>query len=94
MIRGTKNILKNLNLRICLGVRKVTVKTEDSEVEIDDLFSGSQRACEHYCGKRYIKLEPGNSNYKAMTKEIKKRLKAHIEDLPKYIPNDSKILKK
>lgn len=94
MIRGTKNILKNLNLRICLGVRKVMVKTEDSEVEIDELFSGSQRACEVYCKNRYIKLEPGNSNYKAMTKEIKKRLKTHIEDLPKYIPNDSKILKK
>jgi len=94
MVRGTKNISKNINLRICLGVKKTTVQTEDGEIEIDELFSGSQKACEVYCKNRYIKLEPGTSNYKAMTKEIKKRLKTHIEDLPKYIPNDCKILKK
>ena len=52
-------------------------------------------ACKKYCNNRYIKLEPGLDNYKKMTKEIKTRLKvSNLEDLPKYIPNDCKILKR
>lgn len=95
MVYGTKNMMKNINLRICLGVMKREIKTEDETIELEELFSGSEKACKKYCNERYIKLEPGNSNYKAMTKDIKKRLKiSHIEDLPKYIPNDAKILKK
>lgn len=94
MVYGNKNILKNINLRICLGVQKQKIQTEDEIFEYDELFSGSQKACEKFCGNRFIKLEPGNINYKALNKEIKKQLKTHIEDLPKYIPNDCRILKK
>lgn len=97
MVRGKKNILKNIQLRICLGVKTSYITCEDSEekIEYNELFSGSDNACRKYCGQRYIKLEPGSSNYKALTKEIKKRLGFNdIVDLPKFIPNDSKILKK
>ena len=94
MIRGKKNIVKNIQMRICLGVTKHKIKTPQGEIETEELFSGSQKACIKLCKNRYIKLEPGNSNYKALNKEIKKKLKTHIEDLPKYIPNNCKILKK
>lgn len=94
MIRGEKHILKNIPLKICLGVKKEVVKTDEGDVEIDEFFSGSQKACEKFCGSRFIKLEPGSNNYKALTREIRKRLKFSPEDLPKYIPNDCKILKK
>lgn len=94
MIRGDKNILKNVNLRICLGVKKDTIEIEDEKFEIEELFSGSEQACKKYCGNRFIKLEPGDDNYKKLNKEIKKKLKTSVEDLPKYIPNNCKILKR
>ncbi|MCA9459459.1 MAG: DUF814 domain-containing protein [Nanoarchaeota archaeon] len=100
MVRGKKNILKNIQLKICLGVQKKVIlnkdknETEMEKIEYEELFSGSENACKKYCNSRYIKIEPGNQNYKSLTKEIKKRLKTHIEDLPKYIPNNCKILKK
>ncbi|MDA3855455.1 MAG: DUF814 domain-containing protein [Candidatus Woesearchaeota archaeon] len=94
MIYGQKNIIKNIQLRICLGVIKNTIKTEDDEtIEYEELFSGSEKTCKKICN-RFIKLEPGNQTLKSLNKEIKKQLKTHIEDLPKYIPNNCKILKK
>ncbi len=94
MIRGKKNIIKNVVLRIYLGIRKEEIEIGDEKLEIKNLFSGSENSCKKYCNNNYIKLEPGNDNYKKLTKEIKKRLKSHIEDLPKYIPNGCRILKK
>lgn len=97
MIRGEKNQLKNLQLKIYLGIETKKIQTKESTqiLEYNELFSGSENACKKYCGKRYIKLEPGLDNYKKMTKEIKTRLKvSNLEDLPKYIPNDCKILKR
>ena len=96
MIRGEKNQLKNLQLKICLGIENKKIETEDKQnLEYNELFSGSENACKKYCGNRYLKLEPGLDNYKKMTKEIKTRLKvSNLEDLPKYIPNDCKILKR
>jgi len=96
MIRGEKNILKDLQLKICLGIQKKIIKIENDEnIEYEELFSGSEESVKKYCLNRYIKLEPGFDNYKKMTKEIKTRLKVlNLEDLTKYIPNDCKILKK
>jgi predicted ribosome quality control (RQC) complex YloA/Tae2 family protein len=95
MVRGTKNFLKNLNLRICLGVKKNELITDEGEKhEIEDLFSGSEQAVRKACGARMVRVEPGQTNYKALNKEVRSRLKMHVEDLPKYIPNGSKILKK
>lgn len=95
MIYGQKNIIKNIPLKICLGVKKQQTTTQENEkIEYEELFSGSENACKKYSPNRFIKLEPGKDTYKALTKEIKKRLKTHIEDLPKYIPNNCKILKK
>lgn len=94
MIYGTKNILKNIQLRICLGVEKKEVEIEGETVEYEEAFSGSELACKKFCANRYVKLEPGQSKYKVLTKEIQKRLKFRIDDLPKYIPNEAKVLKK
>jgi hypothetical protein len=97
MVRGKKNIVKNVQLRICLGVeiKKITDKESSQVIEHAELFSGSEEACAKLCGKRYVKIEPGSSNYKNMNKELKRRLGiTEIDDLPKLIPNDSKILKK
>lgn len=94
MIYGKKNSLKNLQLKICLGIIINKINTGDEEIEFKEIFSGSEMACKKYC-KIYIKLEPGKDTYKNITKEIKKRLQlGEIEDLPKYIPNNCKILKK
>ena len=95
MVYGEKNILKNVPLRICLGVVKRNIESEDENITYEELFSGTETSCKKYCNSRYIKIEPGKETYKSLTKEIKKRLKiSTIEDLPKYIPNNSKILKK
>ncbi len=95
MVRGTKNMLKNLNLRIALGVSKSTITTDEGEShEVEELFSGSEQAVRAKCGSRMIRIEPGNVNYKVLNREVRSRLKTHVEDLPKYIPNGSKILKK
>ncbi len=96
MIRGNKNIIKGIPLKICLGIETKKVNDEEgNEHEYEEIISGSENLCKKKCKNRYIKLEPGNENYKALSKEIKKRLKtSHLEDLPKYIPNNCKILKK
>ncbi len=105
MIRGDKNLIKNLPLQIVVGVRKHRIKINDAEendltneeefIEYEDLFSGSLEACKKFCdNRRFVKLEHGQMKYKALNKNLKKLLKTHIEDLPKYIPNDCKILKK
>ncbi len=95
MVRGTKNMLKNLNLRIALGVSKSTIITDEGEShEVEELFSGSEQAVRAKCGSRMIRIEPGNVNHKVLNREVRSRLKTHVEDLPKYIPNGSKILKK
>ena len=90
MIRGEKKFLKNLPLRICLGVQK---KKLAEDVEVEELFSGSEKACSKFC-KTFIKIEPGDMNYKKMGQEVRKRLRIVPEDLPKYIPNEGRILKK
>lgn len=95
MIRGTKNMLKNLTLRICLGVKKYEITDDEGEKhDVEELFSGSEQAVRKFCGSRMIRIEPGNVNYKILTKEVRSRLKVHVDELPKYIPNGSKILKK
>ena len=96
MIYGQKNVLKSIPLKICIGVENKEIKS-DEEGEIfkyDEIFSGSEKACKIFCKNRFIKIEPGNYKYKNLLKDIKKRLKVHIDELPKYIPNDCKILKK
>lgn len=93
MIYGEKNILKNIPLRIALGKIKHKIKTEDETIEYEEPISGPENFIKQLC-KTYIKLEPGKSTYKSMNKEIQKRLKIRIDELPKYIPNNSKILKK
>ena len=94
MIYGKKNIIKNISLKIGLGIIKQKINTGDEEIEYNELFSGSENACKKFCVK-FIRLEPGKDTYKGLTKEIKKRLALNeIEDLPRYIPNNGKILKK
>ena len=94
MIYGQKNILKNIPLRLCLGIQKKKVDTGDEVFEYEELLSGSEKAIKTLCGNRFVKLEAGDLKYKALNKELKKRLKTHIEDLPKYIPNGCRVLKK
>ncbi|MFW5705167.1 MAG: NFACT RNA binding domain-containing protein [Nanoarchaeota archaeon] len=94
MIRGDKNIIKNLPTLICLGIRKIKIKTDNEEIEIEEGFSGSLPACQKFCGTRFVKLEPGDLNYKKLNKELKTKLKFSFEDLPKLIPNNCKILKR
>lgn len=94
MVRGTKNIIKNIQTRICLGIKKEIITYKEEKIEIETPFSGSQNACEKYCKNRFIKIEPGDNTFKKLNKEISKKLKYSFEDLPKYIPNNSKILKK
>ena len=94
MVRGKRHFMKNVILRICCGVRVITLRGDDDEkIEINELFSGSQAACEKYCKGRYLKLEPGQLKYKQLTKEIKTRLKISPQDLPKLLPNECKIMK-
>ena len=95
MIYGKKNELKNLVLKIALGVRIHTITTNDEEeLSYQELFSASPRAIPNYCGRKYILLEPGENNYKKLGKEIKKQLKTSIDELPKKIPNGCRIVKK
>ncbi len=96
MVYGKKNILKNIQLKVCLGVQTKELKTDEGEViEFLEMFSGVENACKKYCKNRFVKIEPGQSTYKALTKEIKKRLKLNsIDDLPSLIPNNGKVLKR
>ena len=93
MIYGEKNILKNIPLQIALGKIEHKIPTEDETIEYEEPISGPEQFIKQLC-KTYVKIEPGKSTYKAMNKEIQKRLKLRIDELPKYIPNNSKILKK
>lgn len=96
MVRGKKNMIKNTTLEIFLGVEKKTVLNEEKEetYEYYELFSGAEEAVKKRCGQKYIKLIPGKDNYKSIGKEIKKKLKVDINDLPTWIPNNCKISKK
>ncbi|MFW6285925.1 MAG: NFACT RNA binding domain-containing protein [Nanoarchaeota archaeon] len=94
MVYGQKNNLKNLPLRLSLGVIVKHIELDGKKIKYEELFSGSKKACLKYCD-RFINIEPGNNGYKSLTKEIKNKLRiSRIEDLPKYIPNNCKILKK
>ncbi len=95
MVRGKKNEIKNVRLRICFGIAIEKVETDDGILDIEIPFSGSEESCLKRCRDRFVKIEPGQNNYKSLTKELKKRLKVSvIDDLPKYVPNNAKILKK
>ncbi len=98
MIRGDKNQIKNIPLRISFGVITKSIEIGDSDnpetIDYDEVFSGTQSACVKFCNKRFVNIEPGQLRYKAMNKILKTRLKCHIEELPKYLPQDCKILKK
>ncbi len=96
MIRGDKNILKNVSLQICLGIKEEHIVDEDgNKIKLENLFAGSLESCKKHCNNRYIKLEPGQDNYKKMANEIKKKLKTlDLGELPKLIPNNCRILKK
>lgn len=95
MIYGKKNELKNIVLKLALGVRVHTIKSkEGEEFKYEELFSASPKAISKYCNTRYILLEPGQDNYKKLGKEIKKKLNTSIDNLPKIIPNGCRIVKK
>ncbi len=96
MVRGDKNILKNLVLEICLGIEKKEIIDEDNDIshKYYELYSGGENSVKKKCGQRYIKLIPGQDNYKVLGREIKKKLSADISDLPTWIPNNCKITKK
>ena len=96
MIRGKKNELKNLVVQIGLGVEKEQVNVEGDEkpLQIYHLISGSVEVIKKRCSQRYVKVEPGQDKYKTLGKEIKKRLDIGLEDLPKVLPNGSRILKR
>ena len=89
------DILKNLPLRIALGVKKEKIQTEEGEELIyEHLFSGHEEVVKKECGARMIRFEPGQNKHKSMIKDMRKRLKySHFEDLPKYIPNECRMLK-
>jgi predicted ribosome quality control (RQC) complex YloA/Tae2 family protein len=94
MIRGEKNVLKNIPLRVGFGLIKKKVELENEKITYFEQFSGPLSSVEKYCDK-YVILEPGNFKYKALNKQLKKLFKVSIlEDLPKYIPNECKIVKK
>ena len=94
MIYGNKNILKNIPLQICFGVIEKKIEQNEDVIKYYEQFSGSEKACKKNC-KSYIKIEPGTDSYKKATKEIKSKLKLNkIEDLPTYIPNGIKVLKR
>lgn len=92
MIYGKKNILKNVPLRIAIGTYEKKVKAGDEEITIKETFSGSETAAARIC-RKFVRMEPGQAGYKELNKELKKRLGATIEDLPKYIPDKGRILK-
>lgn len=96
MIRGKKNEIKNIVLNICVGVyeKKIEGEEGDEEIKLYEIISGSEKACKKFCGNRYAKLEPGINKYKILNKEITKKINFKIEDLPKYVPNECKVLKK
>jgi predicted ribosome quality control (RQC) complex YloA/Tae2 family protein len=94
MIKGEKNIIKNIPLQIGIGIIEKKINIEEKEIKYYEIFSSDSKTIKYFC-KKYLILEPGNLKYKALNKLIKKELKIPvIEDLPKYIPNDCKINKK
>jgi len=90
MIRGKKNILKNVPLKMCLGVIENKVEIDEEEHIIKEGFSGTEGACKKFC-KVFVKLEPGDLKPKKLAGEIKKKLKFTIEDLPKLVPQGVKL---
>lgn len=94
MIYGEKNIIKNVILRLGIGTIKKQIKHDENTLTYYELFSGHEKSCLKHCDK-FIRIEPGDLKYKTLNKEIKKQLKVNlIEDLPKLLPNDCKIVKK
>jgi hypothetical protein len=108
MIRGKKNELKNIVLQIGLGVEKKIIsmtnkndddtiiedKEETETIEIHSLISGSPEVIKKRCGNNYLLVEPGQFKYKSLVKDIKKKLKAPLDNLPNILPNGCRILKR
>ncbi len=93
MVRGEKHIVKNIPLKICLGVFHEKLEIDSQVHEFDSVISGYETMISKKC-KKFVKMEPGDCKYKALNKEIKKRLGITVEDLPKFVPNEVKVLKK
>jgi len=94
MIYGDKNMLKNLPLKIGFGIKTIEIKNGDEVLKIKEPFSGSYEACKKFCNNKFVKLDPGQLKYKLLSRNLSKLFKVHIDELPKYIPNDCKILKR
>lgn len=91
MVRGKKNILKKIPLLIGIGF----IQKQIEDIKYTEVFSGSVDACKKFCGaNKFVKIEPGKMTYKKLNSEIKKKLKHTVDELPKYIPNNGRVLKK
>ena len=93
MIRGKKNILKNLPLEIYLGVCIEDVLIDEKKILIKTGFSGSKESCQKYCEK-FVKIIPGNVKTKKVNENLKKKLNFFFENLSRLIPSQVEISKK
>ena len=92
MIKGEKNFIKNLELKIGIGFYFEKIKKEENEIKQKIILSGSPNFIKEKCFL-YLFLIPGNDNFKKLNNQIKKKFKFQIDELSHFIPNNSKILK-
>jgi len=93
MIYGEKKVYKNVPLKIGFGFYNYDVSVDNEIINYKVHLSSSPESCKKICEK-FILLEPGNEKTKKINKVIKSILKINVIDLPKYIPNSCKIVKK
>jgi len=79
MIRGTKNYLKRVELKIAIGLK-------DEEV-----ISGSVENIKKQT-KSFVTLKPGNIDKQELAKQIKEKLNAKLDDIKRKIPGNGIII--
>ena len=84
MIKGKKNIIKNIKLELYFGYEEKELQIEKRKEKYHNFISSSFPYC-----KKCVKITPGNLKQKELSKKIVKFLKVRkIENLPKYIPQN------
>jgi predicted ribosome quality control (RQC) complex YloA/Tae2 family protein len=94
VISGTKNYLKNLELKIGIGIYFEDFKIDEKSIKIKKVISGSPNYIKNKCSKFVFLVPDLNTNFKMINKTIKKTLNLKIENLSYFIPKDCKIIKK
>ena len=88
MIRGNKNFIKNVELKISLGFFFEEILKDGAKYKIKKIISGEHSFIKNKCEK-FLTFTYGDDNIKNINMKIKKKFGFKIDNLSHYIRSDN-----